>query len=63
MDWFDSILSRHVHTSLGSHRVLTSPQAGNCFGLRVEIDARLAVKGVGTATGDAFLIAREAEHG
>lgn len=57
-----SVLSWHVHAGLGGYRVLTSPQAGDGFGLGVEINARLAVEGVGAAAGDAFLVTCEAEH-
>lgn len=40
-----------------------APQASDGLGLGVEVDAGLAVEGVGAAAGDRLLVAREAEHG
>ena len=49
--------------SLGAHGILPAPQTRDRLLLRVELQARLAVEGVGAAAGDALLVAREGEHG
>lgn len=63
-DLADSILSRHIHTSLvARHRILTPPQARDSFRLRIKIKAGLAVKRTRATARDASLVPREAEHG
>ena len=60
------VLSRmrgHHNVGLGANGIFTTPQAGHGLLLGVELQAGLAVKGVGTATGNTLLVAGEGEHG
>jgi hypothetical protein len=52
----------HDGASLGRRRILTSPEARHRFLLSVEHESRLAVEGIGTATGHGLLISSEGEH-
>lgn len=52
----------HHDVSLGADSILTAPQASHGLLLRVELQAGLAVEGVGAAAGDTLLVAGEGEH-
>jgi len=54
---------RHIHRRLRRNRILGPPQTRHRLLLRVELDTRLAVEGVGAAAGDRLLVAGEGEHG
>ena len=57
------MVSRHHHGSLGAGSILAFPQTGNSLLLGIELQAGLAVEGVGTTTGNTLLITSEGEHG
>lgn len=52
----------HDNACLVADCVLTSPQAGDGLLLGIELEARLAVERVCSATSDTLLVSREAEH-
>ena len=56
-------MCRHVHASLGGHGILAPPQAGHSLLLGVELEAGLAIKGIGTTARNTLLVAGKAEHG
>ena len=53
----------HVHRRLRSNRILAPPQTRHSLLLCVELQTRLAVKCVGTAARNRFLVTSEGEHG
>ena len=56
-------MSGHHDAGLGAHGIFTLPQAGDGLLLSVELQAGLAVEGVGTTTGNTLLVTSEGEHG
>lgn len=59
----DLTMRRHIDLRLGTDSIFTPPKTSNSLRLRVEINASLPVKGVGTTTRNTLLVTREAEHG
>jgi hypothetical protein len=56
-------MRRHVDRCLCRNGILASPQTCNSLLLCVELQARLAIECVGTATSNGLLITGEGEHG
>ncbi|KAJ6446052.1 CMGC/SRPK protein kinase [Purpureocillium lavendulum] len=54
---------RHVDGRLLGDGIGALPQGSDRLELRVEVDAGLAVEGIGAAAGDTLLVAGEGEHG
>lgn len=52
----------HDNACLVADCVFTSPQAGDGLLLGIELEARLAVEGVCSATSNTLLVSSEAEH-
>ena len=59
----NSRVGRHNHMSLGANRILRLPQASHGLLLRVELQPRLSVEGVGATTSNTLLVTGEREHG
>ena len=57
------ILSRHLHTRLGRHHILTPPQTRHRLRLRIEPNPRLPIKRIRPSPGHTLLVPREAKHG
>lgn len=53
----------HDHGSLRCNCILAPPQTCHRLLLRIELQSRLAIKRVGTATCNALLVTSEREHG
>ncbi len=56
-------MRRHDRLLLHLQGILLPPQAGHRLPLRVEIEPRFAVEGIGATARHTLLIARETEHG
>lgn len=53
----------HDNASFAMRRILAAPETRDSLLLRVELQAGLAVEGVGTAPSDTLLVPGEGEHG